>query len=183
MESRTPFKNVYYESSKPDSVDPLIKREDDNKNIGNSHVFSGIEILEHSKPVPEPGYMYPSESKWLYGLEKSKEGDIDTTPYKGMKIIGEVKENDDILDVQELATIEAPLYQTDLSNMTGGMIFGLQQIDVTDMKAQVRELSVVNRQDASGDAGTLGGGLNKADFEKFKEPKEEEEENPYDELK
>lgn len=185
LTNRTPFKNVTYESSKPDTVPPILERTDNNGKLGNSHVFHGVEQLDPSVPVPGKSFYYEQEAHFIHGLSGHMEKNIDLSPYRSMKMQGETKETDEI-DISEMAEIEAPLYQTDLSSNLTGQLFGLQIIPKIDKNKQLMELKDSTRgRDAEVDSGTTGGGLAHFDYQgKFmNDPGEsKEDENPYQAL-
>lgn len=183
LTNRTPFKNVTYESSKPDTVPPILERTDNNGKFGNSHVFHGVEQLDPSVPVPGKSFYYEQEGHFIHGLSGNMEKSIDVSHYK-IKRRGETKQNDEIT-VSEMAEIEAPLYQIDLSNLTG-QLFGLQILPKIDKNKQLMELKDSTRgRDAEVDSGTTGGGLAHFDYQgKFMTGTEEtkEDDNPYQAL-
>lgn len=184
LTNRTPYLPVTYESSKPDTVNPLLDRSDGtNQNLGNSHIFSGIEHIEPSNPVPGYTHRYEQESHFIHGLAEDMEKTIDLSEYKHMKMY-EVKEKIDTLDVSEMAEVEAPLYEVDMSNLTG-QLFGLQELPMIDKKKRMKELQDSTRtRDASGDSGYTGAGLAHYNHQqRFKKPEEtKEEDNPYQAL-
>jgi len=184
LTKRTPFLPVTYDSSKPDTVEPLLDRSDGtNKDLGNSHIFSGIEHIEPSNPVPGYTHRYEQENHFINGLGEDMEKTIDLTAYKNLKMHGE-KEHFDILDTTEMAEVEAPLYEVDMSNLTG-QLYGLQELPMIDKKKRMKELQDSTRtRDASGDSGATGAGLAHYDHQqRFKKPEEsKEEENPYQAL-
>ena len=104
--------------------------------------------------------------------------------YKHMKTLGETKESD-VIDLTEMAEIEAPLYETDLANLTG-QLFGLQELPKIDKQKRINELKDITRsRDASGDSGSTGAGLSHYDYQRkfMNDPGEtKEEENPYQAL-
>ena len=184
LSNRTVFKSVSFESSKPDTINPLLDRSDaTNKDLGNSHIFSGIEHIEPSNPVPGYTHRYEQESHFIHGLAEHYDKAIDLGEYKYMKMY-KVKEKLDTLDVDEMAEVEAPLYEVDMSNLTG-QLFGLQELPMIDKKKRLKELQDSTRtRDASGDRGSTGAGLSHYDHQqRFKKPEEsKEEDNPYQAL-
>ena len=187
LSKRTPFKRGTFETSKPDTVPPLLDRSDGTTGkIGNPHIFHGIEHIEPSVPTPARNFRFPLEGNFIHGLSGEMAKQIDTKPYKYLRRRGETIVLDDI-DVNEMAEIEGGDYQTDLRDMgSAGPIFGLQQVQPLDINRNLRELKSEDRTvNADNDTGTTGAGLSKYDYRMRVQNSEEVVKptpNPYESL-